>query len=100
MKTWVPRIVGWFLAATVAVSAGACSAPKSKPPNPVRGLVVSVQEDSLKVSADTGGEFSFEIDDPNVTTDHLKVHQTERLPVLINWEERDGRLVAIVIADA
>ena len=100
MKTWVPRIAGWLLAATVAVSVIACSASDSKPPNPVRGLVVSVQEDTLKLDADSGGEFSFEIDDPNVTTDHLKVHQTERLPVLISWEERGSRLVAIIIADA
>jgi hypothetical protein len=75
----------------------ACS--KGKPPNPVHGQIVNIKGQSLQLESDRGDKFWFDIDDPTVKVDHLRLHQQERLPVLITWEQRKDRFVATIIAD-
>ena len=71
------------------------------PASPVTGLVTAVEGSTIEVriSGDTGRTLTFEVADPSVPMQHLDVHRSERLPVTVHFERRDGRLVATLVAD-
>lgn len=72
----------------------------SSPPNPVDGLITAIDGRTLTLRTDAGDTYRFQIADPAVPLGHLRVHQRERLPVLITWRTEGEDLVAESIADA
>lgn len=89
------RILAGALAA--AMLAGCSSAG---PANPIDGLITGIEGRTLTLRTVGGDTMEFEIADPTVPVDHLRVHQGQKLPVRITWTRRGERLVATTIADA
>jgi hypothetical protein len=87
----------------LVASLSACSEPapsQPAPPNPVTGLIVSLDNGELTLRADQEKEYVFTIADPTVPVKHLREHQRDRLPVRVSWQQEDDRLLATSIADA
>jgi hypothetical protein len=76
------------------------AAGESSPPNPVEGLITAIEGTTVELRAEDGRSYRFEIADPTVPVQHLRVHLRDELPVLITWRAEDDGLVATTIADA
>jgi hypothetical protein len=101
-----PRIAAVFLllaAITLLIaSCGGSDAPKT-----VRGLLTDVQAHSISLvetltieEQGTGERWTFQSEgDIGFTPSHLRAHMLQAETVTVHYEERDGRLLAVKVAD-
>lgn len=88
-----------LIAATLCVCCVSCGS-STPTTNPVVGLVASVDGDELVVKTDDGATYTFRNADSGVAVSHLRMHERDRLPVSVTWEDVDGTLEARIIGDA
>ena len=107
-----PRILALLACALVVLVA--CDGGTEEPPapeapsSPVTGVILEIDSESIDgvngftVRAE-GQEVSFVVDpdaDYGFPLSHLQTHLTSSQPVTVEFEERDGELVATSIEDA
>jgi hypothetical protein len=84
-----------------------CAAEPAQAPDQVTGVITTIRRDGGRIAGftvDAGAE-SYDIDidpqgDYGFDLEHLEEHRRTGDPVLVDVQDRDGRLVALSILDA
>lgn len=93
-------VVSGILALSCCFNARPRPAGPVLPPNPMGGVIVSLDEYSLTIEDPGGQRWIFTNADRSVSITHLEAHQAAQLAVQVSWERMGMELVATQITDA